>query len=257
MAASGRLGRKTGRGWYDYSGDGPYRTDDPLPLTPGGADGRTVAIIGDGAVAVGLRERAAEAGFQVLEHPDDGAADLVVDADIIGEPNTGRERPPHLDVPLVIMCSDTSLAWEYEKEACGFFLLPPAAGWSLVELTRLPTTPEPVSEAVDDFFRCAGFHREWVGDAAGLVLGRIIHQLVNEAMFAIGEGVGTPDDVDAGVKLGLNHPRGPVEWGRLIGFHLVNFALGGLRDQTNEERYRSAPLLHRVAILGEAAFEGL
>ena len=46
------------------------------------------------------------------------------------------------------------------------------------------------------------------------MLGRIVAQLVNEALFAVGEGVGSPDDVDAGLELGLNHPRGPVGWGR-------------------------------------------
>ena len=58
-------------------------------------------------------------------------------------------------------------------------------------------------------------HAERVGDAPGLVLGRIVAQLVNEACFAVGEGVGSAADVDAGMVLGLNHPRGPLEWGEL------------------------------------------
>ena len=58
---------------------------------------------------------------------------------------------------------------------------------------------------------------ERVGDAPGLVLGRIVAQLVNEACFAVGEGVGAPEDVDAGMVLGLNHPRGPLEWADEIG----------------------------------------
>ncbi len=62
-----------------------------------------------------------------------------------------------------------------------------------------------------------GLHAEWVGDAPGLVLGRIVCQLVNEAAFAIGEGVGSAADVDAGLTLGLNYPRGAVAWGEEIG----------------------------------------
>ncbi|HEX2233156.1 MAG TPA: 3-hydroxyacyl-CoA dehydrogenase family protein, partial [Thermoleophilaceae bacterium] len=98
-----------------------------------------------------------------------------------------------------------------------------------------------------DFFADLGFHTEWVGDAPGLVLGRIVAQLVNEAAFAIGEGVGSADDVDAGLTLGLNHPRGAVEWGELIGPEQVLATIDGLWKERHEERYRAAPLLRAGA----------
>ena len=82
-----------------------------------------------------------------------------------------------------------------------------------------------------------------MGDAPGLVLGRIVCQLVNEAAFAIGEGVGSADDVDAGLTLGLNHPRGPVAWGEAIGLDHVLATIDGLWAERREERYRAAPLL--------------
>ena len=71
-------------------------------------------------------------------------------------------------------------------------------------------------------------HTEWVEDAPGLVLGRIVSQLVNEAAFAIGEGVGSPDDVDTGLTLGLSHPRGPVAWSEATGLDHVLAVLDGL-----------------------------
>ena len=77
------------------------------------------------------------------------------------------------------------------------------------------------------------------------MLGRIVAQLVNEALFAVGEGVGSPHDVDAGLELGLNHPRGPVAWGRAIGFDAVLAAVDGIWSERREERYRPAPLLVR------------
>jgi 3-hydroxybutyryl-CoA dehydrogenase len=58
MVAAGRLGRKSGRGYYEYGGDGPHRPEDPAPPAPAGGDGRPIAILGEGALADGLRERA-------------------------------------------------------------------------------------------------------------------------------------------------------------------------------------------------------
>jgi 3-hydroxybutyryl-CoA dehydrogenase len=59
----------------------------------------------------------------------------------------------------------------------------------------------------------------------------------------VGEGVGSADDVDTGVELGLNHPRGPVEWGRVLGFDHVLAAVDGLFEHFHDPRYRAAPLL--------------
>lgn len=80
------------------------------------------------------------------------------------------------------------------------------------------------------------------------MLGRLVCQLVNEAYFAIGEGVGSAEDVDAGLTLGLNHPRGPVAWGEAIGAEHVLAMLDALWAERREERYRAAPLLRRVVM---------
>jgi 3-hydroxybutyryl-CoA dehydrogenase len=80
------------------------------------------------------------------------------------------------------------------------------------------------------------------------VLGRIVCQLVNEACFAVGEGVGSEQDVDDGMVLGLNHPRGPFAWLEAIGAPHVLAVLDALRAELGEERYRAAPLLRRLAI---------
>jgi 3-hydroxybutyryl-CoA dehydrogenase len=79
------------------------------------------------------------------------------------------------------------------------------------------------------------------------VLERIVAQLVNEACFALGEGVGSADDIDAGMVLGLNHPRGPLEWCDLLGPARVLDLLARLREDYGEERYRPAPALRRAA----------
>jgi 3-hydroxybutyryl-CoA dehydrogenase len=242
MVAAGRLGRKTGRGWYEYPEDGSYRDADPAPPSHGRTgEGRLVAVLGDGPLADWLRKRSRDAGFDLREGVP---AELVVDTGVEPQPS-----PPG-GAPLLSLCARQSLAARGEPEAVGFHLLPPLDATGLVELTRLPTTPSFAAQAAETFFAALGFTCEWVDDAPGLVLGRIAAQLVNEAAFAIGEGVGSADDIDTGLELGLSHPRGPVAWSEAIGLTHVLAILDGLWEERREERYRPAPLLRRQATLG-------
>lgn len=251
MVAAGTLGRKTGSGWYQYDRGKPYRPDDEDPPAPGGGDGRTVAVAGDGPIADGLRERARAAGFDVHDLGD-GEPELIVDATVpspvadLAEAGSAPGGPP-----LLVLCADRSLAARALPGACGFHLLPPLAETRLAELTRLAATRSDAAKAAERFFAAIGMHTEWVRDAPGLVLGRLVCQLVNEALFAVGEGVGSAADVDAGTTLGLNHPRGPVAWGREIGFERVLATIDGLWEERREERYRAAPLLRRIVATGE------
>jgi 3-hydroxybutyryl-CoA dehydrogenase len=243
MVAAGRLGRKSGRGYYDYTSEGTCPREDPDPPEPGGGDGLALTVLGDGPVADGLRERARAAGFELRE----GApSELVLDAGIRPHPS-----PPG-GAPLGLLCASGSLSSRGEPGAVGFHLVPPVESVRMVELTRLPTTQKFAAEAIQDCFGSLGFLTEWVEDAPGLVLGRIVCQLVNEAAFAIGEGVGSADDVDTGLTLGLSHPRGPVEWSEEIGLAHVVAVLDGLWAERREERYRTAPMLRRAAALGRS-----
>jgi len=222
MAASGKHGRKTGRGWYEYPEDGPHRPDDPEPPEPGGGHGG-VTVNGSGPLATELCRRAEAAGFYVRQ----GAAETL-----------SIETPG----ARLVLCATKPLA-ALDPGAVGFYAAPPLG--RLVELTSTGETPDAAKEAAESFFTTLGLHTEWVGDAPGLVLGRIVCQLVNEACFSLGEGVGSAEDIDAGMTLGLNHPRGPIEWGDAIGPAEVLAVLDGLRSEYREERYRPAPALTR------------
>ena len=130
-------------------------------------------------------------------------------------------------------------AAEAGHELTGVSLLPP--------LGRLVEVTEDVPEPVERFLASLGLHVERVGD---FVLPRIVAQLVNEACFALGEGVASAADIDAGMELGLNHPRGPLAWGDLIGLDHVLAVLDALRVERGDPAYRAAPLMRRLALEG-------
>ena len=247
--ASGDHGRKSGRGWYAYPEDGEHRPPDPDPPAAGSGDG-LVVIAGWTGLADELREAAGQAGWRVAD-PAAAAGEevpaLVVDCG--GLDHDAADPVALQGGPQVILCDEAPLAeLDPDGPAAGFFAAAPLGG--LVELTRSPTTSDTAARAAERFFASLGRHVEWVGDAPGLVLGRIVCQLVNEACFALGEGVGAPEDIDAGMVLGLNHPRGPLEWGDAIGPASVLGVLAGLYDEYREERYRPAPALLRAVRTG-------
>ncbi len=245
LAAAGRLGRKTGGGWYVH----PHERADPEPPEPGGGDG-LVVVAGESPLAFELLDAAVEAGWDAAT-PDE--ADGEVPALII-DCGTADDDPPLQGGPQVLLVDAAPLAAQDPGGAsAGFFALPPLG--ALVELTRSPTTSPAAAAAAERFFGSTGRVVEWVGDAPGLVLGRIVAQLVNEACFAVGAGVGAPADVDAGLVLGLNHPRGPLEWADAVGPAEVFAVIGGLHAEYGEERYRPAPALLR-AVRSETALRG-
>jgi len=186
--------------------------------------------------------------------------------DILVDAVTGRsplDVEPVIDDPSVlvlILCVDGSLAeLDAQGGAVGFHALPPFEDARLVELTRTAETTPREADRAAEFFNSLGKHVEWVGDAPGLVLGRIVCQLVNEAAFAVGEGIGTPADVDTAMRYGYNWPRGPLEWADAIELDHVVATLDALQEELGEERYRTAPLLRRMVAegrVGEATGRG-
>jgi 3-hydroxybutyryl-CoA dehydrogenase len=151
----------------------------------------------------------------------------------------------------LVLCAAGSLsALDPGGGAVGFHVLPPLAQAGLVELTRSERSSPGAEARAERFFAALGKHVAWVGDAPGLVLGRIVCQLVNEAAFALGEGVGGARDIDTGMTLGLNHPRGPLEWADAIGLDHVLAVLEALWGEYREERYRPAPALARLVRAG-------
>jgi 3-hydroxybutyryl-CoA dehydrogenase len=258
--AAGRHGRKTGRGYYEYPEGGEYRPADPGPLdAPPPAPGEgPVVIAGETTLAFQLADAALEAGWEVLsptEATGGPSPFLILDL-------TGDEEPeaPLQGGPQAICCAAGSLAVQDPGgSAVGFHALPPFGGCRLVELTRGPDSADTAAAAAERFFHSLRRHVEWVADAPGLVLGRIVCQVINEAAFALGEGVGSAADIDAGMTHGLNYPRGILAWADEIGLDHVVAVLDALGLESGDDRYRVAPELRRLTLsgrLGDATGEG-
>jgi 3-hydroxybutyryl-CoA dehydrogenase len=222
-----------------------------------------IVISGAGVLADDLRSAASDAGYEVRTTSvpsGDVLPALIIDCDIgaveteeglaviAPGPRPGAQ-PAH--GARMLLCASGSLgALDPGGSAVGFHLLPPFAKAGLVELTRSESSSPGAAARAERFFGALGKHVAWVGDGPGLVLGRIVCQLINESAFALGEGVGSARDIDLGMVLGMSHPRGPFEWADEIGLEHVLSVLGALCAEYREERYRPAPALRRLAQAG-------
>jgi 3-hydroxybutyryl-CoA dehydrogenase len=244
--AAKRLGRKTGRGWYGYGEGASGAVADPAVPEPvaGVAAGRVLVVAGDLPVADALRSAAAGAGWTVVgpDAPQAAGAVLALDCG-----DGGDELPG--GVPRALLLHRGSLH-ALDPHAVGFHVVPPLDRVKLLEFTVTTLTAPAAVAALQELAASLGWLVEEVGDAPGLVLGRVVAQLINEAAFLLGEGNGTPEDVDAGMRLGVNHPRGPVAWCDELGTAHVVSLLAALQRELGEDRYRTAPLLRRRHAVG-------
>ena len=96
------------------------------------------------------------------------------------------------------------------------------------------------------YFSALGFECEQVEDRVGLVSPRVLATLINEAAFAVLERVGTAADIDTAMKLGVNYPKGLLEWADEIGIDLIVNLLETLQNEYGTERYRPCVLLKQM-----------
>ena len=143
-------------------------------------------------------------------------------------------------------------AWVTNPErVVGFGLIPPIEGQGLVELAPALQTAENSITSAAEFWQGLNYEAIQVADGPGLVRGRIICCLINEAVSALMEGVAEAADIDQAMKLGTNYPYGPLEWGDMIGLDTVLGVMTGLYNEWGEDRYRPTPLLRQMVLAGK------
>lgn len=261
MVGQKALGKKTGSGFYQYEGEEGARKPDG---SPGAVQKDWEVHFTSGTWAPNLVEKCRQAGFKITfaagGQPQEGSAGSRVGIVIAGSSENLHEHlqameqslPP--EVPLLCQGADvtfsqlvTSLV--HPERFVIFDGLFMDYGKS-VTLVGGPFLEEDIRTEVRSFFKDLDYNTVWINESPGLVLPRTVCTLVNEAAFAAGEGVAEPDTIDTAMKLGTNYPRGPIEWGRQIGFDKVVRVLEHLQSEYGEERYRVAPLLRRWSRLG-------
>jgi 3-hydroxybutyryl-CoA dehydrogenase len=262
--AAGLHGRKAGRGYYSYEapregakGGHAHRPADPdARIAERPAAGEAVIVIaGAGVVAEELRHEAAQAGYEVRSpHDPTGGVlpALIVECERVPvAEGVGEAAGDTHGGARLLLCQAGSLgALDPAGSAVGFHVLAPLEQASLVELTRTDSSSPVAAARAERFFAALGKHVAWVGDAPGLVLGRIVCQVINECAFSLGEGVGSAQDIDTGMVLGLSYPLGPLKWADELGLDHVLTVLDALHREYREERYRPAPELRRLVQAG-------
>ncbi|MDI5964290.1 3-hydroxyacyl-CoA dehydrogenase [Streptomyces sp. SL13] len=224
LVESGLHGRKSGRGWYRY-GDG---ATPPQPHTaPDTAAPKSVTITHGSPLAAALAPLAEAAGITVETGTGASWADLTL--------------PGGAGLRL----ADGSLAAEHGRDAVQVDLVLDWATCTRVALAPAPTAaPEAVAEAVG-LFQSLGKRVSVVRDTPGMIVTRTVAMLADLAADAVDRGVASAADVDTAMRLGVNYPVGPVEWGERLGAEWVVGVLDRLHAAYPTGRYAPCPELNR------------
>jgi len=187
-------------------------------------------------------------------------ADFVVEA-IVERADAKRSLFASLDAiarPDVILASNTSsisitvlgAATKRPDKVVGMHFMNPVPLMTLVEMIRgQATSPESMRVASD---LCAKLGKTPVeaADYPGFIANRILMPMINEAIYALMEGVGRADAIDTVMKLGMNHPMGPLALADFIGLDVCLAILNVLHDGLGDPKYRPCPLLRRMVAAG-------
>jgi len=160
--------------------------------------------------------------------------------------------------PTAILASNTSsisitrlaAMTDRPEKFIGMHFFNPVPMMKLVEIIRGIATDDATYETVFELSEKLGKTVATAQDSPGFIVNRILCPMLNEAIFALFEGVGTVESIDAGMKLGANHPMGPLELSDFVGLDTLLSVMRVLHENLGEDKYRPCPLLIKYVDAG-------
>ena len=188
-------------------------------------------------------------------------ADYIVEA-IVEDVDAKRQLFAGLDAiapPGAVLSSNTSsisitvlgAATKRPELVLGMHFMNPVPLMTLVELIRGQATSDEAMALARELVTRLGKTGVEAADYPGFIANRILMPMINEAAFAVMEGVGTPEAIDTVMKLGMNHPMGPLTLADFIGLDVCVAILDVLHDGLGDPKYRACPLLRRLVAAGD------
>ncbi len=236
MVAAGRLGRKSGRGYHDYSPGAVV----PVPALESSCPvPARVVVYGELGPAAALVERMLDTGIDVAQV----APQKPFPTGVIG---VGGAWLALTDGRTATARAAASGA----HDMVVFDLALDFAKCSRLAVARADLCSDAAYAAAVGALQAAGIAVSRLDDVAGLAVMRTVAMLANEAADAAKEGIAAPGDIDAAMQKGVNYPRGPLAWADAIGIARVREVLVHLAAHYGEDRYRVSPLLTRRAVAG-------
>lgn len=223
--------------------------------------GKNLGRLADkGKIAAADKDAALARIKGILDLADGKDADVVIEAAV---ENIELKKKIFADLDSVIkegaiLASNTSSlsitaiasATKRPDKVVGMHFFNPVPVMALVEVIRGIATSDATYTAIVDLAKQLGKSPVTVEEAPGFVVNRILIPMINEAAFMVMENVATPEDIDTAMKLGANHPMGPLALGDLVGLDVCLAIMEVLASETGDSKYRPAPLLRKMVRAG-------
>ncbi|WP_328495305.1 3-hydroxyacyl-CoA dehydrogenase [Streptomyces sp. NBC_00414] len=229
LVESGRHGRKSGHGWYDYGDEG----ERPEPHTAEKVQPPAYVVAeGDLGPAAELLALIREAGIQVREDEEDHGTRLVL-------PGGGQ-----------LALADGQTAVEF-RDVVYFDLALDYRRATRIALSHSQDTQTQTLAEATGLFQALGKDVSVIGDVPGLIVARTVARIVDLAHDAVAKGVATEEDIDTAMRQGVNYPLGPFEWSRRLGRSWAYDVLDDLHMRDPSGRYAPSLALYRHAYASE------
>jgi 3-hydroxybutyryl-CoA dehydrogenase len=149
-----------------------------------------------------------------------------------------------------ISITELSASISKPERFIGMHFMNPVPIMKLVEIINGLNTSEETTKMIKELAEKMGKVPVVVKDAPGFVSNRILMPMINEAVFCLEEGIATKEDIDTVMKLGMNHPMGPLELADLIGLDVCLSIMNVLHEDFKDSKYRPSPLLRKMVRAG-------